>query len=327
MRTTLAARTVARATLPVVDIAALSDPDPAARNAVAAELKAACEDKGFLYITGHGVAQASVDGMFAHAAAFFALPMEQKLALSLEHSACKQGYEKLKGQRLEAGTPPDLKEGYYMGREVAADDSHILTAPGYFGPNQWPDCLPGFQTALLAYYADMRALAERLLRGLALSLQQPEDFFTGFCGDPLARLRLLHYPPQAPDADPDQKGAGAHTDYGALTILAQDTSGGLQVQDKANGDWIHADPLSGCFVVNLGDMMQRWTNGRYRSTLHRVVNVSGRDRYSIPFFYHGTLDHVVTCIPTCLPPGEAPRHPPVKVADHFKERMRESYTP
>ena len=283
MRTTLAARTVARATLPVVDIAALSDPDPAARNAVAAELKAACEDKGFLYITGHGVAQASVDGMFAHAAAFFALPMEQKLALSLEHSACKQGYEKLKGQRLEAGTPPDLKEGYYMGREVAADDSHILTAP--------------------------------------------EDFFTGFCGDPLARLRLLHYPPQAPDADPDQKGAGAHTDYGALTILAQDTSGGLQVQDKANGDWIHADPLSGCFVVNLGDMMQRWTNGRYRSTLHRVVNVSGRDRYSIPFFYHGTLDHVVTCIPTCLPPGEAPRHPPVKVADHFKERMRESYTP
>ena len=322
----LSARRLRQANLPVVDVSALLGGSARDRAAVARAMREACSDKGFLYIVGHRVDPALIAAAFQQSAAFFALPMADKLALSLEHSASRQGYEPFKGQRLDRHAAPDLKEGFYIGRELPDDDPRILAAPGYFGANQWP-ALPGFRETMLAYHAACTELARVLMRGMALSLELDESYFAAFCADPLARLRLLHYPPQPPDAAAGETGAGAHTDYGGVTILAQDGNGGLQVFDAALRSWIHADPVPGSFVVNLGDMIARWTNGRYRSTLHRVVNVSGAERYSIPFFFHGTLDHVVSCIPSCLAPGETPRHRPVKVAEHFRERMQESYTP
>ena len=262
--------------------------------------------------------------MVAQTQRFFDLPLEQKMALDKASSRANRGYEPIKGQTLEAGAPPDLKEGFYIGPEHAADDPRVQAGKFNHGPNQWP-ALPGFRATMDEYFGVMLAVASRLMRGLALSLDLAEDHFEGFCRDPMATIRLLHYPPQPARAEPNQKGAGAHTDFGGLTLLKQDDVGGLQVWDQAAGGWIHATPVAGTFVVNLGDMIARWTNDRYRSTLHRVVNASGRERYSIPFFFSGNPDHQVECIPTCLAPGETAKYPPTTVEAHLREMYRRTY--
>lgn len=168
-------------------------------------------------------------------------------------------------------------------------------------------------------------LSARMMRGIALSLDLSEDYFANYCRDVMATVRLLHYPPQPAQALPGQKGAGAHTDFGGLTLLRQDDVGGLQVWDQGSNGWIHADPLPMTYVVNLGDMIARWTNDRYHSTVHRVVNASGRERYSVPFFYTGNYAHNVECIPTCLASGEKPKYLPITVEAHMREMYRRTY--
>jgi isopenicillin N synthase-like dioxygenase len=321
----LEATRVSPLTLPVIDIGGLGSDALGDRQVVGASLRNACLDKGFFYIRNHGIPDHLVDAVFAETQRFFALPAAEKAALDKAHSGANRGYEPLQGQALEAGAPPDLKEGFYVGPEHAVDDPRVRAGKFNHGPNQWPASQPSFRAAMQAYFRAMLVLGERLMRGLALSLDLPENHFATFCTDPMATLRLLHYPPQPANADPNQKGAGAHTDFGGLTLLRQGEIGGLQVWDKASGGWIHADPLPGTFVVNLGDMIARWTNDRYRSTLHRVVNVSGRERYSVPFFYVGNYDHVVECIPTCLAPGERAKYPPTTVEAHLREMYRRTY--
>jgi isopenicillin N synthase-like dioxygenase len=309
---------VDRANLPVIDIAALRDTSPETRNEAVANLRKACLDSGFFYISNHGIADALVDDIFSAARSFFALSEADKNALDITKSPCRHGYEPLKRQTLEVGAPADLKEGYYIGSEVGSNAK-------FTGPNLWPSSLPEFRATMETYYREMRSLAESLMQGIASSLSLEADYFTDFCREPYARLRLLHYPPQPENAGENEKGAGAHTDFGGLTILLQDSCGGLQVLDRKNRSWIHADPIPATFVVNLGDMMARWTNDRYQSTLHRVVNTSGRERYSIPFFFHGNLDYSVACIPTCLAAGERPAYDGTTVASHFVEKMGQSY--
>lgn len=311
--------------LPVVDVAGLSSSNKADRRAVGDALRAACLDTGFFYCAGHGIPQGLIDAVFEQARRFFDLPLETKLAVDKAKSFCNRGYETLGGQTLQAGAKPDRKEGYYIGLELPEDDPRVEARKFNHGPNQWPQDLPGFRPAMRAYHAAMLDLGERLMRGLALSLDVDENTFAGFSRDPLAILRLLHYPPQPPQAAADEMGAGAHTDFGGLTLLLQDDVGGLQVYDNQTQTWIEAQPISGTFVVNLGDMISRWTNDRYRSTLHRVVNRSGRERYSVPFFFTGNPDYEVACIPTCLAPGEMPKYPPIKIEDHLQAMYRKTY--
>ena len=326
MSYTLDATRVSEANLPVIAVQGLSSAKLADRQRVAAALRDACLDKGFFYVSNHGIPAGLIEAVFAEARRFFDLSGEAKSAVDKSRSFCNRGYEPLRAQTLEAGAPPDLKESFYIGPELWLDDPRVAARRFNRGPNLWPHDMPGFRPTMQAYFAAMLDLGERLMRGLALSLDLPEHHFDAFSRDPLATLRLLHYPPQPADASPGEKGAGAHTDFGGLTLLLQDSVGGLQVHDAASGQWIHADPVPGTFVVNLGDMIARWTNDRYRSTAHRVVNASGGERYSVPFFFVGNPDHEVACLANCLGPDASPKYPPTTVEGHLQEMYRRTYT-
>mgnify|MGYP003650156028 CR=1 FL=1 len=291
----LEARHVPENALPVIDISGLRSADSAVRKSVGDEIRAACLDLGFMYIVGHGVSAETRSAVFAETAAFFALPEERKLALDMKNSVGNAGYEPMRAQTLETGGGNSaMRENQTMDRCRSAQ-SDRLNRP-----------------------------RPRCGGGVALSLRLEEDFFADFCTEPLAGLRLLHYPPQPANAHPDEKGCGAHTDFGGITMLMQDDNGGLQVMG-ADGEWLHAPPMADSYIVNLGDMVARWTNDTYRSTLHRVVNFSGRERYSIPFFYSGRLSHEVAALPGCLPDGQTAKYPPTTVEAHMRDMYARTY--
>ena len=307
------------ALLPLIDLSAASD------EALGRQIDAACRARGFFYIIGHGVDAALRQRMFHQAQALFALPTDAKERWHMARSPARRGYEGPGYQTLAPGTPPDLKESFYLGVDRGPNDPLVRTGTPNHGPNQWPDAalLPEFRATADAYFAAMDALARRLMGLMALGLGLPQDYFEAFTRDPMPVLRLLHYPPLASVAtqatDARQMGAGAHTDWGSITLLAQDDVGGLELLG-ADGQWSAAPPVADSFVVNLGDMMARWANDRYRSTLHRVLNnASGRDRYSIPFFFDIDYHAEVKALPGCHDASNPPRHAPITAGGHIVE--------
>ncbi len=284
------------AKLPVIDLSPLLAGGIAGRQSVADHIRAACRDNGFFYVVGHGVPSELTESVFSECRRLFGLDEDAKRAISAA-SPSGRGYGRMSGGSASA------KEEYYLGGD-GPDDAE---------PNRWPESLPGFRGTMVAYLAAMHTLARRLTGAIALSLDLPEDHFAEFCEEPIAALRLVRYPPEGATA-------GTHTDFGALTLLLQDKIGGLQVYDRATKGWIEAPPISGSFVVNLGDLFERWTNKRYRSTPHRVVHRPGTERFSAPYFFTGASDYPVACLPSCLESGEKPAYPPTTPAAHLRER-------
>ena len=316
--------------IPVIDLRDSFDGDDAARQRVADEIHQACRETGFFYVSHHGVPAPLISAQFAAAKQFFDMPLEAKLALHMKKSITAAGYDPVGGQTLDSQTdatdkaPPDLKESFYCGLEIAPDDPHVAQPVRCFGHNQWPN-LPGFRTQMMAYYDAVAALGDHLLALLARSLDMQDDWFARFHAPAAATLRLIKYAPQDQNAAFNQIGAGAHTDWGGITILAQDDVGGLEVQ-TVGGDWITATPIPGTFIINLGDLMARWTNGVYSSNMHRVRNNdSGRDRYSVPFFYGPYPTSVIAPIPSCVGAGQPQKYATCTADDHMKEMFRRSY--
>jgi isopenicillin N synthase-like dioxygenase len=309
------ARAIPISALPLIDIAKLKSTKLSDREVVAQQIRQACLDKGFFYIANHDVPAPLVDAVFRESRSFFALPLADRMSVRRSRSACNRGFEPMGGQDLERTGFPDLKEAYDLGVEQVEADHVVRLQYANIGLNQWPSGAPLFRRVMEAYFEAMLALAIRLMGALALSLGLAENYFDGFCAQSVALLRLLHYPQQPVKPYAGEKGCGAHTDWGAITVLLQDDAGGLQINDPAHG-WLHAPPRTGSFVVNLGDIVARWTNDRYRSTEHRVINLSGRDRYSVPFFFDGNPDHLISCLPGCSGPNDPPKYAPVTVAAH-----------
>lgn len=313
--------------LPVVDLAGMPPRGGEARARIAAEMDAACRDPGFLLITNHGVPAALFERAFAAARRFFSLPHAEKAAIAIERSPVHRGWFELGRENLDPATQRsggDLKEGIKIGRDLP--DQHRLVRAGIplHGPNQWPKGIPGFRETWLEYHVRLGALGRELMSCFARALGLPEGHFDPFLDEPMTTAGPLHYPPFTGGGD--RLSAGAHTDYGCLTLLAQHELPGLEVLGR-DGRWYGVPVVDGALVVNVGDMLARWTNDRYASTVHRVVNRSARDRYSIPFFYDPNHDTPVACLSSCLAPGESPRHAPTTALAHLQEKIAQAFGP
>lgn len=308
--------------LPVIDISALYAADAQAQKRVAQEIDQACRTWGFFYIKGHTIAQAEIDAVIAAGKAFFAQPLERKLEIDITQSRHHRGYGAIATEQLNPDLPGDFKETFDMSFHLPADDPDVLAGKPLRGPNRHPDLL-GWQALLEGHYQRMHQLSLTLLRAIASALGAEPDFFVRRFERPISALRLIHYPPRQGVANLS-KGAGEHTDYGCITLLYQDPVGGLQVRNL-QGHWLDAPFIEGTFVVNIGDMMARWSNDRYKSTPHRVISPEGVDRYSMPFFCEPNPETIIDCLPGCHNEANPRKYEDVRCSDYMLGRFAQTY--
>jgi isopenicillin N synthase-like dioxygenase len=272
--------------IPVVDITPLRDgSDPLS---VARALHAASTGLGFIYIKGHGIPDDVIANCRTSAYEFF--HADPALKETVRVSSKHRGWLGQGGAKMQDEAKADLKESFiwgYQDKDGQTPEDHPLR-----GPNQWPDFLPDLQTSAMTYFEHAHGVAHYLMQGFAIGLGLEPDFFLRTASRPLSRASFVFYPPQPAEMGQNQFGVGPHTDFGVLTVLCQDSVGGLQVQDS-NGDWVEAPPIEGTLIVNVADLLARWTNGAYKSTPHRVVNASGRERLSLVLAFDPDPDTMI----------------------------------
>jgi isopenicillin N synthase-like dioxygenase len=302
--------------VPVIDFAGMLGEDAAAKARVAAKLREACVNVGFFYLANHGIPQPLVNAMFAECPRFFGLPLEDKMRLHVKKSSTQMGYIAMKDENANPTIGQgDLHEAYDFASEAAAAGAETLPADYRVAGNLWPDTLPGFRDVMTEYSVAVRLLARRIFGAFALAIGLPEDYFGPMTDHHMSLIRILFYPPQPGPLDERTIGTGAHTDHECFTILFQDEVQALQIKNR-RGEWIDAPPIPGTFVVNIGDQMARWTNGLFQSTPHRVANLSGRARHSIPCFVGPNPEAVIEALPSCVSPDNPAKYPPIVAGEY-----------
>lgn len=310
--------------LPIIDFGAFENGSVAERQAIADKIGSAARNIGFFILDNHRLDDALRRTGFDMAAGFFDLPQAEKNRIHIARSACHRGWFDEGGEVLDRATQPqgDKKQGLKIGRDLPPDHARVRAGLPLHGANQWPEehaGLVGFQTTMRALYAACETLSRQLMQAFALSLDLPAGHFDRWLSEPMATLAPLRYPPMH---DTQTLSAGAHSDFGCLTLLLQNDQAGLEVQTQ--GGWLGVPCLPSQIVVNIGDMMQRWTNGAYASTVHRVVNRSGKTRHSIAYFFDPDPDADLTPLPGCggetAPPLTALQHLLNKIDDSFDYR-------
>ena len=322
--------------VPVIDVGPFRRGGPAERQAVARAVGAACRSIGFLVITGHGVPAELIAQVDDVSRRFFDLPLAAKMAIRRPAPDVTRGYIALEGEAVARSrgdqTPGDLNESLMIGPvDVPTGDPYFTAAAAgkHFSPNLWPAEPAALKGAYIAYFRAMEALAAELMRSFALALDLPERFFDDKIDRHISRLRVRNYPSQATPPEPGQLRAGAHSDYGSLTILrAEDRPGGLQVCNAA-GAWIDVPIVPDCFIVNIGDLMAQWTNDTWVSTLHRVVNppaalAGDSRRQSLVFFHNPNYDAPVACLPSCTSADRPPKYAPTTSGEYLRMRFTQT---
>ena len=304
--------------IPVIDISTLFGEAPD-YVLVGNALQEAAQTVGFFYVRGHCIAPPLLESAFDLSKQFFARPKQEKLLVRAK--GYHRGLLPLGDAKMEGQKKSDLKESYIWGVDFAPDNAAFLAGNELMPPNRWPVFMPELQKVLGRYLAAAHRCGIQLLRAIAVSLGIDRDYFIGRFEQPITRGSLIHYPPQPPAMGEDQFGVSPHTDYGTMTLLAQDTTGGLRVQDKA-GTWLTAHPIEGTLVVNVGDLLARWSNDRFRSTPHSVVNTSGRERYAIAIALDPDWD---TLISPVVIDGEPAHYEDVLCGEYIRDRFDRSF--
>ncbi len=312
--------------LPIIDFADFSALS-AARH-IGRDIDAACQTHGFFFVENHGIDRSVIDAAFTAASRFFDLPVAEKNKIAIEKSSCHRGWFGCRGEVLDMASQPqgDIKEGLKIGRDLAVEHPRVQAKLALHGPNQWPDDAH-FKSTMQACYTAFEGLAHQLMQGFALALGLPQDHFAPVLRLPMATLGPLRYPPLfdiSGNIGDHHISAGAHTDFGCLTLLAQQDIAGLEIA-LADDTWLEVPADNQRLVVNIGDMLARWTNDRYRSTRHRVVNRSGKIRHTLAYFFDPDPAADLTPLPGCVPEGDTPHYPPATCLSHLLAKIDASF--
>tara|TARA_A100001037_G_scaffold231931_1_gene210278 strand:+ start:1786 stop:2742 length:957 start_codon:yes stop_codon:yes gene_type:complete len=307
---------IALSEIPVIDMTGLRHGNTDQAIEVASNLRKACEDVGFFYVENHGVSEDIIAAANTAARSFFSSTLEEKQRVAINDS--HHGFIQVGEAKMYDGAKIDLKESYVWGDEPAGNDNRFL------GPNNWPENMPELRSALMAFFVATTDSARHLMKGFALSLGLEAEAFLRTSDRPISRGSALHYPPQPEGMGEQQFGVAPHSDYGCLTLVWQDEVGGLEVLDR-NGDWVTAHPIPGTFVVNVGDLLSRWTNSRFMSTAHRVVNRSPKTRHSLGLFFDPNFETVVDPADICGP-NETPRFEATTCGDYILSRLDAAFS-
>jgi isopenicillin N synthase-like dioxygenase len=286
------ARKLAFTDVPVIDLEPAWSGDAVARRAVAEQIAEVCGRVGFMYIRNHRISASDIDAIFQTAADFHNLPLDAKMEVSITRNNHAQGYLHGMTKGNAANLSENLQEAFQIRRPLADDDPDLLAGRPLHGRIPWPSAMPDLKPRMMAYYDKIDALGYEMLALFELSLDMPAGTLKQYFKKDMNSLRLLHYPPQKLEEEGVHLGARAHTDTNGFTILAQDSNGGLEIKNR-EGEWVAVPPIDGTFVVNVGEVLKVWTDGIFSSTLHRVINRSGRERYSIPFFMYPSYDALI----------------------------------